>query len=148
MPKNTFKRGEIYKCLTTLERWDPDFIEPPKTLFEENRIYKCQEDGTLYSVGSFKDEDIDDNINDKFVLVGHFTPKMDYHELRRESMRLAFSESMQNNLGFDMFYKLYGETFDKLEEANKKVDDRTVTYINGVKAPYWNEYGSVSESLI
>lgn len=148
MTKNIFKKGEVYKSLAYLERCDPDFIDPPITLFEKNRIYKCRKDGTLYSMGSFNNETIDDSINEDFVLVGHYNPKMNDSELRKESMRLAFGESMQNRLGFDMFYKLYRETLHRLGEENDKIDDKTVTYINGVKAPYWNEYGNVSESLI
>jgi len=31
--KNKFKRGEVYKALTTLRRIDPDDVEAPTDLF-------------------------------------------------------------------------------------------------------------------
>lgn len=131
------KKGEIYKALMGVVRCDPDFFEPDKNLFEKNWLYKCEKDGTLHSLGTFSDEPIDEKFDEIFELVGHFTPKATNSEIRKEAMRLAFNT---NPTDFEMFYETYENEFEALHNENDKINENEMTYINGHKGLYWEEY--------
>ena len=135
-----FKRGEVYKSLHTIVRNDLDFIEPQELLFEKDRIYRCEADGTLHSVDTCKNEPIDERLKDNFVLVGHYTPKKSIQQMNVESMRNAYEKCMRDNSAFNVFIDMYGNEFKRLVAENDNVDDRTVTYTDGSKGDYWSDW--------
>ncbi len=138
--ENKFKRGEVYKSLARIVRPDPDFMEAPTVLFDENELYKCKKDGTLYSFGSFSDENINKEFFDDFVLVGHFTPEIDAIEMRKMAMKPAFEKSVESGYDFDTFYRLYREEFKIIHEEDEKINDNIVTFLNGETASYYDVY--------
>lgn len=145
--KNKFKRGEVYKALTTLRRVDPDGIEAPTDLFVKNRIYRCKQDGTLHSYGSFKDEKIYDEHNNCFELVGHFIFKLNDDEIRKTAMHAAFNDIFYKNLTFEQFYDKYVEAYKKIKPVEESIDEDRIRYLNGQIGNYWDDHCE-SKSLI
>lgn len=143
-----FKRGEVYKALFTLYKPDPDWIEAPTILFEKDRIYRCRKDGTLYSYGSFHNEDISDENKERFELVGHFYSQKTEKELIKEAMRQAFIDDIfYKTNDFENFYKSYEEYLEKLRTENDEIDEDKIHYIDGQEGAYWNNH-MISKSLI
>lgn len=143
-----FKRGEVYKALANLYKPDPDWIYEPTNLFEKDRIYRCRKDGTLYSYGSFHNEDISDENKGYFELVGHFYIQKTEKELIKEAMRQAFIDDISYKTNdFENFYKSYVEYLEKLRTENGKIDEDKIHYIDGQEGAYWNNH-MISKSLI
>lgn len=145
--KNKFKRGEVYKALTTLRRVDPEGIELCTNLFTKDRIYRCKQDGTLHSYGSFKDEKIYDEHNNCFELVGHFIYKLNDEEIHKTAMHSAFNDIFYKNLTFEQFYDKYVEEYKKIKPVEESIDEDRILYLNGQVGYYWDEH-SESKSLI
>lgn len=145
--KNKFKRGEVYKALTTLNKVDPDWIEAPVVLFEKDKIYRCKQDGTLHSYGSFNDEEINDNINSCFELVGHFSYKRNDDEIRKVAMEAAFTDIFYKNLTFKQFYSRYVEEYKRIKPVVASINEDIIRYTDGQVGNYWDGC-FVSKSLI
>ena len=145
--KNKFKRGEVYKALSTISKIDPDWFEAPIVLFEKGRIYRCKQDGTLHSYGSFKDEEISDEHNNCFELVGHFVFKLNDDEIHKTAMHTAFENIFYKNLTFEQFYNEYIEEYKKIKPVEASIDEDKIHYLNGQIGNYWDNKCE-SKSLI
>ena len=144
--KNNFKRGQVYKSLSDLWRMDPDCRGDDKDYFTKGKVYPCRKDGTLYSMdGVHEDVKITEELNDKFELVGVYTPKMDYNMKEEEAMRQAFQEEHSD---FEKFYALYNKKWKEVDKKNNEINDRSFIYLDGVEGSFWTEHGSLSKSRI
>lgn len=148
MREQKFKKGCVYKSLKNLQRTDPDYMGDDEDLFTKNKVYPCYKDGTLYSMdGTIRNEEIPEYLYDAFVLIGHCAVKKTCSEVRKEAMKIAYSECHKSK-DFEKFYKRYGEMFDSLDKENDLVDDRHFTYLDGTEECFWTEYGSLNTSKV
>ena len=139
-----FKKGEVYKATKTLGKLDGD-CNNWDNLFEKDYPYQCKKDGTLYSFGTFDDEEVPDEYQDSFVLIGHCVVRKDIGEIRKEAMQWAF-ESTNDSNSFDDFYLEYSKKFHEIkkeqEEKSKNGTFSRFTRLDGTVDCFYNKFGN------